>query len=297
MTREQAIREIACDLKIRAQVIALQRLAQWPSHDSFDAESDDPKGAIQRAMSIAMAASLFALVPMFVVPALAVSCKAHGSLTNGSVSPGSGTTSTAFRFQVTYQDDEGQTPQRVWATFAGGADITDLSGTGDIATGVVYSGTSALPAGNWTIKFLRALPHGTSRPCTNYSVGITVMTAPPTPTPTPKPAVTPKPTPKPTAKATPQPTVRPRATPKPTVKPRATPKPTAKATAKPSAEPRPRPRRRSSTAPRRSQSVHDPAAAYPRVRLARPKAVRASSARTRGPAVRRVTAGRSVDLG
>ena len=28
MTREQAIREIACDLKIRAQVIALQRLAQ-----------------------------------------------------------------------------------------------------------------------------------------------------------------------------------------------------------------------------------------------------------------------------
>ena len=28
MTREQAIREIACDLKIRAQVIALKRLAQ-----------------------------------------------------------------------------------------------------------------------------------------------------------------------------------------------------------------------------------------------------------------------------
>ena len=61
-------------------------------------------------MSIAIGISLFSLLPMFVIPVLAVSCPDNGSLTNGSVSPGSGTASTNFTFSVTYQDNAGETP-------------------------------------------------------------------------------------------------------------------------------------------------------------------------------------------
>jgi hypothetical protein len=179
---------------------------------------------VTRAAAIAVGLSLAALTPWLVVPALAIACPDNGSLTNASVSPGSGTTATSFTFRVTYQDNAGEPPQRVWARFAGGPDIVDLSGSGNLTTGVVYSGSSTLPAGNWTIR-LRALPAGVTQWC---QLNVTVsVTTPPTPTPTPIP--TPKPTPKPT----PTPTARP--TPKPTPKP--TPRPTARATPKPTPKP------------------------------------------------------------
>ena len=61
-------------------------------------------------MAIAVGASLFALLPMFVVPALAVTCPDNGTLTNANVTPGSGSTSTKFTFSVTYQDNLGEAP-------------------------------------------------------------------------------------------------------------------------------------------------------------------------------------------
>ena len=71
-----------------------------------------------RAAALAAAGWLLALLPWFVVPTLAVSCPDNGSLTNASVSPGSGTTNTSFTFSVTYQDNAGETPDliRVYLT-------------------------------------------------------------------------------------------------------------------------------------------------------------------------------------
>ena len=117
------------------------------------------------AVAIATGLSLVALAPSLVVPALAITCPDNGNLTNASISPGSGTTATNFTFSVTYQDNAGEPPQRVWARFAGGPDIVDLSGSGNLQTGVVYSGSSTLPAGTWTIR----LPSPTGRSDPNLS--------------------------------------------------------------------------------------------------------------------------------
>ena len=79
----------------------------------------------------------------------------------------------------------------IWVRCAGGPDIVDLSGSGNLQTGVVYSGSSTLPAGTWTIR-LRARPAGVTQTCQlNVTVSVTV---PPTPTPTPIPTPTPTPT-------------------------------------------------------------------------------------------------------
>ena len=198
--------------------------------------------SLNRATALAVATSLFALLPLFVVPALAITCPDNGNLTNADVSPGSGNTNTDFEFSVTYQDNAGETPQRVWARFAnGGPDIVDMSGSGDLATGVVYRGTSELPAGDWDIR-IRVRPDGTTSTC-QLTVSVSVSAPPtPTPTPAPTPTPTPKPTPKPTAKPTAKATPKPaKATPKPTKKPaKVTPKPTkkpARVTPKPTKKP------------------------------------------------------------
>lgn len=62
---------------------------------------------------------MLALFPGFVVPVLAVSCPDNGTLTQGNVSPSSGTTNTNFHFTVVYQDDAGDTPSLIQVTFDG----------------------------------------------------------------------------------------------------------------------------------------------------------------------------------
>ena len=39
--------------------------------------------------------------------------------------------------------------------FSGGPGHLELTGSGDLTTGVVYSRTSTLPAGNWDVRFRR----------------------------------------------------------------------------------------------------------------------------------------------
>ena len=65
------------------------------------------RGSFRHAGLIALALTLFATLPWFAAPVLAVSCPDNGSLTNANVSPGSGTLSTNFTFSVTYQDNLG----------------------------------------------------------------------------------------------------------------------------------------------------------------------------------------------
>ena len=151
-----------------------------------------PRGRLQRAMAIAVGASLFALLPMFVVPVLGgrVVRQRHPDQRFGLA-----------RFRDDLDDLHvpghlpGQRrrdcPTRVWAKFAGGADITNLSGSGDLTTGVVYSGSSTLPAGSWTIR-LRALPAGASSSPAR-STSASRSRCPPTPAPTPVPTPTPVP--------------------------------------------------------------------------------------------------------
>ena len=209
--------------------------------------------SLHRATALAVATSLFALLPSFVVPVLAIGCPDNGTLNNANVSPGSGNTNTDFTFSVTYQDNAGEDPE----FDPGLLDAEQLSPT---------QPSVGLPARRCRLRAdLRAAgrdlghrvpgrardPAGSPGDCVLSGGSVTVSApATPTPTPTPTPAPTPTPTPKPTpkptakptpkpAKATPKPTRKPsKATPKPTKKPsKATPKPTKKPVKKPTAKP------------------------------------------------------------
>ena len=85
------------------------------------------RARLGRAGALALGISMVALLPAYVAPVLAVTCPDNGSLTNESASPASGTTNTNFTFSVRYQDNLGETPQRVWIRYAaGGPDIMNF---------------------------------------------------------------------------------------------------------------------------------------------------------------------------
>ncbi|MFI5415582.1 MAG: hypothetical protein ACHQ16_08060, partial [Candidatus Lutacidiplasmatales archaeon] len=181
---------------------------------------------LTRAATIAVGLSLFALLPLLVVPVLAVSCPDNGSLTNPSVSPGSGTTATTFTFSVTYQDNAGETPDSTRVYFSDGTNRRLFLTSGSLTTGAVYSRSLSGFSNGTRSTIFRVTPGtqaGTPLTCEVPGGSFTVGPAPtPTPTPTPTPKPTPTPTPKPTPAPTPKPTPKP--TPRPT--PRPTPKPT-----------------------------------------------------------------------
>ena len=69
---------------------------------------------------------------------MAVTCPDNGSLTEPSVSPGSGTTATNFTFSVKYQDNLGEAPTwiRVYltpGTFSRGLNLQ----SGSLPTGAI----------------------------------------------------------------------------------------------------------------------------------------------------------------
>src|SRR5262245_63390551 len=99
---------------------------------------------IRRVAALAAGVWLLALLPWLVVPALAIGCPGNGTLTEASITPGSGTTATLFKFSVRYSDAEGQAPQRVWARYQGGPDIVNLTGSGNLVppSYVTYTGSS-----------------------------------------------------------------------------------------------------------------------------------------------------------
>lgn len=126
-------------------------------------------------------------------------------LSGGSVSPGSGTTQTAFTFSVVYRSERDFAATGVVALVAGRTVALALvSGT---ATAGTYRGSATLPVGTWPVTFQAQATQGPDAtlagPTVVVSAPATPRPVPATPTPTPKPAAaTPAPTPPPAATAT-----------------------------------------------------------------------------------------------
>ena len=159
-------------------------------------------------------------------PAVAASCNGNGHqiiLSNGSASPGTGSTSTAIRFSVRYADTAGCAPSSV-VVVVRGVGTYPLSGSGsDYAAGATFSRTLSLPAGShpYSFKATSGKKTGTLSSVAPASVVVAAPTprptptpAPPKPTPKPKPAPPPpSPPPAPSAAPTPAPTAPPTASP------------------------------------------------------------------------------------
>ena len=111
--------------------------------------------------AFALTALVVASMAWFPTAVLAVSCPDNGNLTGPSVSPGSGTTTTAFTFSVTYQDNLGETPDWVRVYLTGGSPFNRALNlqSGSLTTGAVYSRTFVVPAGTWSVTFRVAARH------------------------------------------------------------------------------------------------------------------------------------------
>ena len=94
--------------------------------------------------------------PFAPASALAANCgnPSHRlTLSSGTASPGSGTTSTSFRFSVRYTDNANCAPTQVSVTIPG-VGLFALSQSGsNYAGGVTFSVSRRLPAGTWQYFF------------------------------------------------------------------------------------------------------------------------------------------------
>ena len=165
-------------------------------------------GAPVVAAVLTLIATLVPIVPPTVV-------MATGSLANGSVSPGSGTTSTTFVFSVEYSSSPNHEPDEIWVDVGGTLVPLVFSGVGTPEDGT-YQASSQLPPGTHPVTFQAT---GPGQDPTLDAGTVSVMAGPtPPPTPVPTPGPTPPPTaPPPTPTPTPlSPGVTPRPTPRPT---------------------------------------------------------------------------------
>jgi hypothetical protein len=160
----------------------------------------------------------------FLLASAPMPARAASVLSNGSVSPGSGTTATAFSFSVDYNSSN---PVRnalsVWAE-AGSVTVPLALVAGGNTHAGTWRGSSSLPVGSWQVTF-HATTSADPQPVPIDGPIVSVTLPPPTPTPAPTPPPTPRPTPRPTA--APTPTLPPGATPRPTPRPGSTPQPSA----------------------------------------------------------------------
>lgn len=178
--------------------------------------------------------------------------RAAGVLSDGSVTPPSGTTATAFTFTVSYLSTDSPTrpAQTVWADVGGmTVPLAKVSGAAHDGT---WQGTSTLPAGTWQVTF-NATTSADPQPAPLAGPIVTVTQAPtPTPPP-PTPRPTAAPTPRPTAPPAPGPTVAPN--PPPPTAPPLTTAPTSADDHDPTATPRASSSPRSSTTASASASA------------------------------------------
>ena len=195
----------------------------------------EPRPAV-RVFAASLLALLLATAPS---PARAASV-----LSDGSVTPPSGTTATAFTFSVHYTSTDSPTrpAQAVWAQ-VGSVTVTLIKVSGSAHDGT-WQGTATLPAGTWDVSF-HATTSSDPQPEPLLGPKVTVTEPPPTPPPpTPTPFPTPQPTatlepPSPTLTPPPDPTPRPPPTPPPTggdptnSLPSPTPTPSASGSARP----------------------------------------------------------------
>ena len=166
-------------------------------------------------------------------PAMAASCNGNGHqivLSNGSATPGAGTTSTSIRFSVRYADTAGCAPSRV-VVVVQGVGTYPLNGSGsDYTGGATFSRTLSLPAGSHAYSF-KATSGKKAGALSSVSPSKVTITAP---TPRPTPRATPRPTPRPAPPPPPRSTPKPAAPAPPAPPP---PTPTAAPTARPTASP------------------------------------------------------------
>ena len=125
------------------------------------------------------------------------------ALSGGTASPGSGSTSTKFRFAVTYSDTKGCAPSVITVVIGGTSYPLSQVG-GSLNRGATFSVDLRLPAGSWSYQFYASSGAGTGQTVTMTAVApsvVSVVLSAPTPTSLP--------TPKPTARPTPVPTTQP----------------------------------------------------------------------------------------
>ena len=191
---------------------------------------EPPRGA--PALELAAALVLAFALALALTPTPA---RAAGALSDGSVTPTSGTTTTAFTFTVSYLSADSPTrpAQSVWADVGGmTVPLVKVSGAAHDGT---WQGTSTLPAGTWQVTFFAT----TSADPQPEPLAGPIVTVTQAPTPTPPPP-TPRPTAPPTARPTAPPAPRPTAAPNspPATDPPLTTAPTAADDEDPSATPR-----------------------------------------------------------
>jgi methionine-rich copper-binding protein CopC len=102
-------------------------------------------------------------------------------LSDGSASPGSGTTATVISFSVTYRNREGSEADWVRVQVAGSAHAMTTSGT-DWKGGVRFAWSGKLPAGTHAVTF-EAMSR--DRFSDSLGGGSVTITVPATPAPTP----------------------------------------------------------------------------------------------------------------
>jgi hypothetical protein len=155
------------------------------------------------------------------------------TLSQGKVSPGSGTTDTLFTFSVTFADSAGYCPPISVRVTVAGVGTFAMSGSGNTySTGVAFTRGLRLPVGTHAYSFAATSGSGAGFKKATFTAvkpaAVVVSEAPtptPKPTPTPTPAPTPKPTPRPTATPAPKATPTATGTPIPVASPTKTPRP------------------------------------------------------------------------
>ena len=164
-------------------------------------------------------AATFVLAALLVLPATASSGPTR--LSDPTVSPTSGTTSTTFVFKVKYLNHNGSEPDHVSVVIDGKSHRMTTTAT-SWKQPVQFTYSTKLAVGKHSVSFTSL---DRDKFADSTPGGSVTVANPPAPTP----EATPRPTPRPT----PKPTPRPEPTPAPT--PRATAEPTPKATATPGA--------------------------------------------------------------
>ncbi len=159
-----------------------------------------------RLAVIAVLLSVAALAPGRVVAA-ACSGNSHTmTLSDGTVSPGSGTTSTDFSFTVVYTDNAGCLPDRIVVSIPGVGEFSLSHRKGDLGSGATFGRTMSLPVGVWQYRFEATSGNGPGLRTETFTEvdPAKVRVTAPTPRPTSEPSPTPAPTPEP-GPATPEP--------------------------------------------------------------------------------------------
>ena len=199
--------------------------------DACQASTSCPSGPTtpERGLrSCGRALILAAALLVLVLASAPAPARAASVLSDASVTPTSGTTSTVFTFGVHYASTGSPAQPASSVSAQVGSVIVALVRVSGSANDGTWQGTATLPAGTWDVTFT-AVSAEPPAPLAGPQVTVTGPPPPPptpSPTPTPQPTAAPTPTPEPTAAPTPpQPTAAP--TPRPPLPgPQPTPPPT-----------------------------------------------------------------------